>query len=196
LEKIVAKKLETLHDLFDGWPGHNQSLLNAIAPLTSEQLSWRPKEGFRSVGEVARHISLSRLGWFLRMNAPGSTPLADRIPKWETDRDGVKDIVEESVDIAGNADSLVEWLTATWDMIDQTLTTWSLNDLARAYTHQWNGESWANSRHWTIWRILTHDIHHGGELSLMLGLQGIEAFELSGLFGHLVLPDKAGDQGA
>ena len=44
------------------------------------------------------------------------------------------------------------------------------------------------SRQWTIWRVMNHDIHHGGELSLMLGLQGIEAFELSALFGHVILP--------
>ena len=35
---------------------------------------------------------------------------------------------------------------------------------------------------------MNHDIHHGGELSLMLGLQGIEAFELCTLFGHIILP--------
>ena len=38
---------------------------------------------------------------------------------------------------------------------------------------------------------MAHDIHHGGELSLMLGLQGIEAFELSAFGGHIVLPPLA-----
>lgn len=49
---------------------------------------------------------------------------------------------------------------------------------------------YAVSRQWTIWRVMNHDIHHGGELSLMLGLQGIEAFELSALFGHIILPPR------
>jgi hypothetical protein len=35
---------------------------------------------------------------------------------------------------------------------------------------------------------MSHDIHHGGELSLMLGLQGIEAFELSSLVGYIIEP--------
>ncbi len=47
------------------------------------------------------------------------------------------------------------------------------------------------SYQWTIWRIMAHDIHHGGELSLMLGMQGIEAFELSGLGGHITMPPLA-----
>ena len=49
------------------------------------------------------------------------------------------------------------------------------------------------SRQWTIWRVMNHDIHHGGELSLMLGLQGVEAFELSALFGHVILPPLSSD---
>jgi hypothetical protein len=31
-------------------------------------------------------------------------------------------------------------------------------------------------------------MHHGGELSLMLGSQGIQPFELSDLGGHIQLP--------
>jgi hypothetical protein len=38
---------------------------------------------------------------------------------------------------------------------------------------------------------MAHDIHHGGEIALMLGMQGIEAFELQALGGHLTLPQKA-----
>jgi len=31
----------------------------------------------------------------------------------------------------------------------------------------------------------------GGQIALMLGMQGIEAFELSDLFGHITLPPLA-----
>jgi hypothetical protein len=50
------------------------------------------------------------------------------------------------------------------------------------------------SRQWTIWRILTHDVHHGGQLALMLGTQGIPVFELGDLFGHITLPPLAEPQ--
>lgn len=76
-------------------------------------------------------------------------------------------------------------------MIESTLTTWTVADLARTYRHRWNGQVYQVSTQWTLWRILTHDVHHGGELSLMLGLQGIKAFALSGLFGHITLPPLA-----
>jgi uncharacterized damage-inducible protein DinB len=31
------------------------------------------------------------------------------------------------------------------------------------------------SRAWVVWHVLEHDLHHGGELSLTLGLHGLPA---------------------
>ena len=63
-----------------------------------------------------------------------------------------------------NAEALVHWLEITGEMMANTLETW---------------------------RILSHDIHHGGQIALMLGMQGIKAFELGDLFGHITLPPLA-----
>ncbi len=41
------------------------------------------------------------------------------------------------------------------------------------------------SRQWTIWRILSHDLHHGGQLAILLGLQGIDIPDLGERGGHL-----------
>jgi hypothetical protein len=62
----------SLATVFEGWDGYQTSLVQAISPLTPEQLAWRPAPELRSVGEVARHISLGRITWFRRMEAPGS----------------------------------------------------------------------------------------------------------------------------
>ena len=62
----------SLAALLDGWQGYETSLEHAIAPLSAAQLRWRPAPGLRSVGELVRHISLGRLMWLLRMDAPGS----------------------------------------------------------------------------------------------------------------------------
>jgi uncharacterized damage-inducible protein DinB len=180
-----------LASVYDGWSGYNQSLIHAIEPLTPEQLAWRTAEGFRSVGELARHISLGRIEWFMRMNAPGSDELIAQIADWEQDRDGIRHIVEESIAITEQAGELARWLGASWQMVDATLKQWTVSDLATTYRHTYNGTAYAVSRQWTIWRIMAHDIHHGGQLSLMLGQQGIEAFELIGLGGHITAPPLA-----
>ncbi len=188
--------VHSLATIYDGWNGHQTSLVNAIAPLTPEQLRWRPAPHLQSVGEVARHISFGRITWFARMGAPGCAALVDQIPAWETDSGGNRDIVESALPIAEQATDLVYWLENTWQMIDATLTQWTVNDLAQSYRHTWNGQVYAVSRQWTLWRILTHDVHHGGQIALMLGTQGIEAFELGALFGHITFPPLADLSGA
>ena len=182
--------------IFDGWAGYNTSLVHAIEPLTAEQLTWRPAPGLRSVGEAARHIAFGRLGWFMRMDAPGSRELVARIDAWQVDSDGNRHVDEAAFAIVEQPEELVAWLQATWGMIDKTLSEWTAADLARTYRHTFAGVAYDVSRQWTIWRIMAHDIHHGGQLSTMLGIQGIEAFELIGLGGHIVAPPTAGPDGA
>jgi uncharacterized damage-inducible protein DinB len=181
----------SLSKIFDGWNGYQTSLVHAIAPLTREQLVWRPAPNLRSVGEVARHVSLGRVTWFARMGAPASAEVVKQIEHWEIDDDSNRDIVEDMMNITEEASQLVNWLELTWQMINETLNTWIVDDLAETYQPVWNGKKYIVSRQWTLWRMLSHDLHHGGELSLMLGLQGIEALELGHLFGHIVLPPLA-----
>lgn len=188
----MTAKGTSLASVYEGWEGYQDSLLHAIAPLTGEQLAWRPAAHLRSVGELARHISLGRITWFVRMDAPGSAELAGQIDEWEEDGDGARYVVEEALAITEEAAALVRWLEASGQMIRDTLQRWDVADLSRCYRHTWRGNTYAVSHQWTVWRIMAHDIHHGGELSLMLGMQGIEAFELGALGGHIVLPALAG----
>jgi uncharacterized damage-inducible protein DinB len=184
----LTKPIDTLQSIFDGWYGYQQSIVLAVEPMNPEQLNWRRKESFYSVGELVRHISLGRLTWLMRMDAPGSTEVAKHISEWEQDSDGNRNIVESSLAVTEQPVELARWLNLTWQIIENCLSTWTLTDLFQTYPHKWNGQVYEVSRQWTMWRLMNHDIHHGGELSLMLGLQGIEAFELCTLFGHIILP--------
>lgn len=188
---MAATNSCALAAVFDGWNGYQTSLAHAIEPLTSEQLAWRPTPEQRSVGEVARHIAFGRIGWFVRMDAPGSQDLAARIDHWQPDRDGNPHIAEDAFPITEQPRELVHWLEASWGMIDATLSEWTVFDLAQTYRHTYAGVAYDVSRQWTLWRIMAHDIHHGGQLSTMLGIQGVEAFELIGLGGHILSPPVA-----
>ena len=186
----------SLEHVYEGWGGYQTSLVNAITPLTPDQLDWRPSDNHRSVGEIARHISAGRINWFTFMSAPGSEEVARLVGQWETDGDENQFAVEDALTVTNESGGLVTWLEDTWRMIGETLSAWRIADLPKTYGHKWNGSTYANSRQWTIWRIMAHDIHHGGEISLMLGLQGIETFELSALGGHIVLPSPADEPSA
>lgn len=187
----MAQPVESLAVIFDGWDSYQTSLVHAIAPLTSEQLAWRPAPALRSVGELTRHIALGRIDWFVRMQAPGSAQLASQIPQWQHDAHGNRYIMDEALAITANAAELVRWLELTWTMIADTLNSWSVADLARTYRHTYWGQTYLISYQWTIWRIMAHDLHHGGQLAVMLGTQNIAIPELGDLGGHLTPPPLA-----
>ena len=182
--------MDKLASVFDGWNGYQTSLLHAVTPLTPEQLSWRPAAGRRSVGELIRHIALGRITWYARMAAPGADEVAQRVPRWFTDGDGARHVVEEGVP-CDDSSLLAEWLTLSWQPIERLLNEWTVADLSQTYPHRFRGTDYAVLRQWTVWRIMCHDIHHGGQLAMMLGMQGIEAFELRALGGHIIVPGLA-----
>jgi uncharacterized damage-inducible protein DinB len=170
----------SLISVFDGWDSYQVSLVHTVAPLSREQLAYRPAPGLRSVGELASHIGLGRIGWFERMCAPGSAELARQMAA-----------LESQAAIADDPAELVRWLEASWQMIEDTLKQWTVDDLAQTYRHVYYGKTYAISRQWTIWRIMAHDLHHGGELAVMLGMLGIAVPELGDLGGHLNEPPLA-----
>jgi uncharacterized damage-inducible protein DinB len=187
----MPTSINSLMAVYEGWDGYQHSILQAVTPLTCDQLAWRPAAHMRSAGELVRHIALGRIEWFVRMHAPGSLELASQIKVWEEDGHGNRYVQEDAIDITEQAAELVKWLEASWQMVNETLKTWTVDDLGKTYRHTWRGSAYAISRQWTIWRIMAHDIHHGGELSVMLGMQGIDCFELGGLGGHIIEPPLA-----
>jgi len=86
---------------------------------------------------------------------------------------------------------LTEWLTLSWQPIQRVLNEWTADDLFQTYVHRFRGVDYDVSSQWTFWRIMSHDIHHGGQLAMMLALQGIEAVELRALGGHIITPALA-----
>ena len=179
-----------LASVYEGWEGYQTSLVHAVAPLTEEQLRWRFAAGRRSLGEIVRHVALGRISWFARLGGPGIDDIVARVPEWITDADGGRYAVEDAVP-ADDARALVEWLEWSWLPIQRVLAEWTVADLSTGYRHRWGGQDYLVSRQWTIWRVMANDIHHGGQIAMALGIQGVEAFELRALGGHIVMPPLA-----
>ncbi len=170
----MATVSTALSELFDGWDGYQTSILHAIQPLTQDQLTWRPAPKLRSAGELASHIAFGRVGWFARMQAPGSLELKKK----------AESLGSESA-IAGNKDAIVRWQEDSWQMVANMLNQWTVEDLWRTIRQEYGGKDYLISYQWITWRVLTHDMHHGGELALILGMQGISVPELGDQGGHV-----------
>jgi uncharacterized damage-inducible protein DinB len=186
---------QSLSSVFEGWDSHQLALVRAISGLTPEQIAYRPAPNLRSAGEIISHIALGRVDWFHRMGAPGSGALARQLlpsegEKADTEhlaalRQWMDAIHHQEAAITTNPAELLRWLEASWQMIEQTLATWTVADLGQTFRHFYKGPTYAVSRQWVLWRVMSHDLHHGGELAILLGLQGIEIPDLGDQGGHL-----------
>lgn len=164
----------SLMSVYKGWDDYQISIVRAIAPLSREQLAWRPTPHLRSVGEIAHHIVGGRILWFHYILGEGSAEFASWVAALPPDEA-----------IEGNPAELVKGLEITWQMVEDALNRWTVSDLAQPYMLPYKGQNYALTRQWLIAHVLAHDFHHGGELSIMLGMQGLSLPELGDEGGHL-----------
>ncbi len=152
----------SLARFYQGWETYQGYLTNAIAPLTSEQLTLRAASNLRSIGILAAHIIAARVVWFHAVMGEGP---ADLMPMrtWD-DYDPIRQ----------NAAELIAGLEATWSLIQECLARWTAADLDRTFQRR----DGLVSRQWIIWHVIEHDLHHGGELFLTCGMHGLPVADL------------------
>ena len=161
----------SLAPFYAGWDVYQQHLVAAIAPLTAEQLALRSSPQNWSVGMIVTHIVAGRAWWFHMRMGEGSADL-DSLELWDLG------ICEGGEDPLHSAAELVAGLERTWQMIQNALAHLTPADLEQIFPHPDGGDRPARSRQWMVWHVLEHDIHHGGELSYILGAHGLAAVDL------------------
>ncbi len=156
--------------LYQGWDAYQDLLIKAISPLTPEQLAYRAAPHLRSVGENCRHIIGVRARWCHEVLGLGDQAFA-ALGQW--DRRTMPDL---------SASELVSGLQHSWQVLSDALRHWTLADLDYGYPNPNDarepGEPEVFTRRWVIWHLIEHDIHHGGEISLILGMHGLAGLAL------------------
>lgn len=162
----MAEESFTLAIIVETWRQYQEHIAGAIAPLTDEHMTLRAAPGQRSVGELAVHIAGCRAGWFTDfLGESDNTPTGAEITAmaaWdEQDRS------------LWNAARLVEALGTTWQFMMDRVARWSAEDMQTTFEDDRDGVKVRLSRAWVLSHLLEHDLHHGGELALTLGLHGL-----------------------
>jgi uncharacterized damage-inducible protein DinB len=151
----------TLTAFYQGWDTYQAVLVQAIAPLSEEQLALRAAPSLRPVWLLAAHIIGSRVSSFQDSMGEGDPALA-ALESWDADGAPPRTAAE-----------LVQGLEATWQMIAACLDRWTPANLADTFVEQQGELIYSYTRQRIIWGILKHDLHHGGELFLTLGMHGL-----------------------
>lgn len=142
---------------FESWQDYQEALKRAIAPLTEEQLQRRFIPGLRTPGEIAEHIVFGRA---LHLHRTLGGEVAELAPllRWD-----------DTDDPPHTAAEILHGLELTWRFITACLMRGSPNDAIP------EGEV---SIVQSIWGLLDHDLPHAGELSLLLGADGLPGVEI------------------
>ncbi len=156
----------TLAAFADEWERYQNLLVQAIAPLTADQLALRAAPHLRSIGELATHIVGTRAGWFRRALNEGS-PEFDEIRAWQDPEKPPRTGAE-----------LADGLRRTWNLIQTSLARWTPDEFVAPFVRRRGDEEVTLTRRWVIWHLIEHDIHHGGELSFTLGMYNLPAPDL------------------
>ena len=162
----MAEESFTLTTIFDSWKQYQEHIASAIAPLTAEQMTLRAAPDLRSIGELALHIAGCRAGWFTHiLGEADDTPTGAAIKAM-----AVWDEQDRSL---WNAAQLVEALGITWEFMMDKVARWSADDMKATFEDDQDGVKVQLSRAWILYHLMEHDLHHGGELSLTLGMHGL-----------------------
>lgn len=71
----MTEDYTTLAPFYKGWDVYQQHLTRAIAPLSPDQLALRVAPHLWSIGMIATHIIVTRVGWFHLLMGAGTDPL-------------------------------------------------------------------------------------------------------------------------
>ncbi|HET9671499.1 MAG TPA: DinB family protein [Actinomycetota bacterium] len=171
-----------LEPFVEGWLGYQRLLLGAIGPLTDEQLASRTAPFQWAVWQLAAHVAGSRAYWFHDVLGEGDPATREMFRVQATTVPGVslEDAGwEDDEDHPRSAAELTDAFERTWTMLDEAVRRWTAEDLEEPFTRiRWNGEVQTFTRAWVVWHLIEHDLHHGGEISQILGTNGIPSLEL------------------
>ena len=156
----------TLDVIYENWRGYDEKLRNCIAPLTAAQLLLQPAPRMWPLGQIVQHIISVRAGWFSG-TLQDNDELMSAYMLW-----GQRDSPDRS------AAELAQGLTDTWTFIEGRLQRWTPADCAQTFPDEWDGQIYQVSRSWVIYHVLEHDLHHGSEVSLILGMHGLSGLDL------------------
>jgi uncharacterized damage-inducible protein DinB len=139
-------------DMLSHWKLVRADLYTIIDMFSQDELSFTPFEGSWSVGKIMLHIADCENYWL------------HGLVRGEIEPGTYYDLADHPT-----TTTIKKSLEKTWKKTAAFLENLDENDLDQVYTTPHN-ESF--SLRWIIWHVLEHEIHHRGELSLVLGLLG------------------------
>ena len=138
------------------WTDIRAALYEALDKITDDQLNFIPAEGLWSLAKVALHIAGCENGWFRNI-------IIRDVDNWPEDFSPEK---------FPTVSAVKELLSQVHARTEEYLASTTNEEMERMIEAPWGSKFPVR---YAIWHIIEHEIHHRGEIFLMLGLMGMEA---------------------
>jgi uncharacterized damage-inducible protein DinB len=152
--------MTSLLEQFAHWDQVRTGLLQTLDQFTSEEMTFTPHSKSWPIGQILLHIASAEAGWIHYI-------LAGELASWPAyplkDHPNRQDIR-----------ACLETVHTKTKVILGRLT---IQDMNRQVSLPWD-ETQVFTIGWIIWHVLEHEIHHRGELSLVLGLLGRDGLDV------------------
>jgi uncharacterized damage-inducible protein DinB len=145
-------------DLFAHWSQVRANLVATIQQFSEEELKWVPFEGSWPVGQIMLHIADCEDNWLYGV-------VRGEIEPW----------IDYPLEAYPTRDAILGVLARAHRRTVAFLDGLEASDLGKVYAIADGGQF---SLYWILWHVLEHEIHHRGELSLILGLLGRDGLDV------------------
>lgn len=152
------EKMKLSH-LFSHWKQLNKDLLWTIDQFSDDDLFYRPFDGSWTVGDIMLHIPDAEDGWF----------------RYAVTRE-LSDWPSFTIDEYPNIEAIKGLISDVHARTEAFLDKQEIADLERMVKLPWKEAE--RSLGWIIWHVIEHEIHHRGELSLILGTLGKKGLDV------------------
>jgi len=143
-----------ISDFIEDWKYESESTIKVLSNLTDEMLTVKFNSEIRTAGKLAWHIAgaISELGHRMGLTF-------DEIDQDSPFPSAAKEIVDE---YKRASDGLIKGIKEKWS--DETL---SIEDKITG-----QGDMWSRGK--TLGALVTHQIHHRGQLTVVMRLAGLK----------------------
>jgi uncharacterized damage-inducible protein DinB len=161
-----------IRPFYAAWQTYNQAMTDTVRALTDDQLALRATKDQWPIWATVAHVAGTRVYWLCGIVGEAgaeTTPFPDPLSPigWE-----------DNLDHPRSAAELVTALSTTWALIDGCLGRWTPDMLGELFVRDAAAGRERHSRGQLLLRFITHDAYHSGEISQILGANGLPPVDL------------------
>jgi hypothetical protein len=154
---------------YEGWERVQRRLVDRLPALGPAELELQGADGWPIWGLVS-HLAGARVYWLCGVfREPGTETTAFPDPFGES--------WEDQLDHPRSSAELLFAVESSWRIVESCLERWTPEMLGETFTRERGGAVQLHTRQSVLTRLLTHDAFHVGEVSLVLGMNGLASMD-------------------